>query len=389
MKKIINRIPLGVWAVLWGGVIGLSMMRVPSSVYFTPVYLLALLAFTLRPVRQAVLELLHEIPMVGLYVGFSAVSLVWAATPAVSLQEIRGDLIIPCLALLGSFAMARLLSHEGATKFLLAGLWVTFLAGSLWAYLNFGEHWIELFFDSVGYYSTYLFLLSGLSLPFMTLRWRAVFYPLLVLLLFLTSQRVAWVLFPAICCADLLLVMQKQHFRAWMALPMVVVLGFSYFMLKQLVDSKPTNVFRPEVEAHGTFERLVKNERLAAWQAWLLQAEKRPLIGHGFGRHNVKADVSADGQWPERNLEHGHNVLLNNFLQLGLVGVVLYLAAQFQLLRFLIRFRSDLAKAAALVIIFFFLRNLFDDFSLKRLLVVYGLILGWCLGNLVSSRSPS
>lgn len=374
-------------AALWGGVIALSMMRVWPSLFFTPIYLVALFALFDSLTRQTALRLARSLSLLTIYCVFAILSLTWAALPALSLRELRGDLLIPLLAGLASLHVARqrcAYKHQGEA--LLAGAWAGFLLGSGIAWLYFGSAWIGRLFDSVGYYTSYLFMLAGMSLPYLNRRRRWLFYPLLAGLLFLTQQRVAWVVFPVVGVADLLLAYRGRISPARMLLAILVVLVFSYGMMKLVAEKKPVDSLNPEVQASGLFERLAKNERLRPWREWFARGFERPVVGHGFGRDNVKAHFTGDGEWPERNLHHGHNVLLNTFLQLGGVGVILFIAAHGQLILFLIQRKRQLAYGGALLILFFFLRNMFDDFSFQRLLVVYALFLGWSLAAADAAR---
>lgn len=367
-------------AALWGGVIALSMMRVWPSLFFTPIYLVALLALFDAPTRQTALRLVRSLPFLAIYCVFAILSLAWAALPVLSLRELRGDLLIPLLAGIASLYVARQrCAYNDQGEALLAGVWAGFLLGSGIAWLNFGPPWIDRLFDSVGYYTSYLCMLAGMSVPFLNRRRRWLFYPLLAGLLFLTQQRVAWVVFPVVGIADLLLVCRGRMSMARILFAFLAVLVFSYGMMKLVAEKKPVDNLNPEVQASGLFDRLAKNERLRPWREWFARGLERPVAGHGFGRDNVKAYFAGNGEWPERNLHHGHNVLLNTFLQLGSIGVILFLAAHGQIVLFLIRRRQQLAYGGALLVLFFFLRNMFDDFSFQRLLVVYALFLGWSL----------
>jgi O-antigen ligase len=373
----------------WGGVIALSMMRVWSSLFYTPIYLFALLALFSSNTRNELWVLAGRLYMLPLYFAWAALSLLWAAFPEISWQAVRDDILIPCLALIASFHVFRTYAQAVRIEVLLAGVWSVFLAGSALSYVYFGSPWLDKMFDSVGYYSTYLFMLAGMSLPFLRTKSRLFFYPLLVGLLFMTHQRVAWVVFPVVVIADLTLHARHRFSRSGLLLALALVLGFSFVMMKTELAGRPANALNPEVKANGVIEHLAKNERLGPWQAWFSRGMESPVIGAGFGRDNVKAHFSHGAEWSERQLNHGHNVLLNNFLQLGLLGVTLFIAAYSQLLHFLFRQRRALATAGALIVIFFLLRNMFDDFSFKRLLVVYGLFLGACLQGMGANCSAS
>lgn len=374
-----NRRPL---AFLWGGLVALSMMRVWSSLFFTPIYLMAFLALLDRETRDGLRQLAGRLPLVLGYFALAACSLLWAASPHLVLQALRADILIPCLAFIASFHAARRLDAQRTAEALLLGAWCSFLLASAIGYLVFGSAWFDRLFDSVGYYSSYVFMLAGASLPFLKRNRRLLFYPLVGALLFLAQQRVAWVVFPVIGMADML-----QCRRQGASLKVLVGFGLlvvvvSIGMLKWVAEQKPVDVLNPEVQANGLLERLAKNERLRPWREWGERGLESPLVGQGFGRDNVKEHFARGADWPERNLNHGHNILINNFLQLGLLGVTVYLIAQFQLGRFLFRQREPLAYAALCILVLFFLRNMFDDFSFKRLLIVYALLLGWSIGGL-------
>lgn len=368
-------------ALLWGGVIALSMMRVWSSLFFTPIYVMALWALLDRETRVRLPGIARCVPMAIVYVIFAFASLFWAAHPKLALMALRGDVLIPLVAFAASYQAARRFDADRHAEFLLLGVWTVFLLGSLFGYVWFGGACFDKLFDSVGYYSSYLFMLSGMTLPYLNRRRRLLLYPVVAVLLFLTQQRVAWVVFPFIGFADLWLSAHGGMARRWLLLGIAAVLLGSVAMLKIVVEKKPVDALNPEVQASGLLDRLAKNERLRPWRDWAERGMQSPIVGHGFGRDNVKEHFSGGGAWDESKLNHGHNIVLNQFLQLGLLGVCLFLLAQLQLAAVLARLKQPLAHAALFVLILFFLRNLFDDFWFKRLLVVYALYFGWCLGG--------
>ena len=376
-RQFADRIDL---PMVWGCIVGLSMMRIPSFLFYTPIYAFALFGLVNRQTREAMFRLGREVFLTPVYFAFAIASLLWSSHPALTWHDLRGDIITPCLAFLGAVHYVR---TTGATATMSARMavaaWLTFLTGSALAYWRFGGEWINRLFDSVGYYSSYVLMLSALSLPLLTRSSRWLFYPMVAALLYLTQQRVAWVVFPCIGIADLLLNHYRQQGKVKLLLGLVVLLAFSYAMMKVVAESKPVDAFNPQTQASSLFERLAKNERVDRWRDWAKRGMAAPVVGQGFGRDNVREHYYPGGVQPPDGLHHGHNILLNNFLQLGTVGVLLYLLAQAQLLSYLIKRRSRAAYGAACLVVFFLLRNQFDDFSFQRLLVVYALILGWSL----------
>lgn len=373
-------------ALVWGALIALSMMRVRTWMFLTPICIVAIIALLHRTTRTSVMDTIAKLPLAPLYGLLAFLSLFWASVPALTFMALRGDILMPCLALLASFYIGRKpWNDERHDERMLLGVWGGFLTGSAIAFWRFGPEWINRLFDSVGYYTTYLFMLAGMSLPFLTRFRRPFFYATLVALLFVTQQRVAWIIFPIIGMADMLLNIDVRTNRSKLLLATVLILCFSVVMMKTVAEKRPVDAFNPTVQAGSIIEMLAKNERLRAWQQWLERGKEAPLLGHGFGRDNVKQHFSGGGSWPEENLNHGHNIILNNFLQLGLFGVVLYLGAQLQLIYYALKQDRKIGYAVALIVLFFLMRNQFDDFSFQRLLSVGGMFVGWCLGKLVEN----
>ena len=68
----------------WGGLIALSMMRVWSSLFFTPIYIFALLALLSTDTRKDLRILTGRLHLLPIYFSWAALSLVWAEFPAIS-----------------------------------------------------------------------------------------------------------------------------------------------------------------------------------------------------------------------------------------------------------------------------------------------------------------
>lgn len=373
--------------MIGGGIaIALAMMRIPPPLYFTPIYLLGLLAAFDPESRRGLLAVVRAVPMVFVYFLFAVASLAWAEFPRMVFQELRGNILIPCIAFAALFHLCRRYGERDQFPYLVVAAWLTFLAGSLAAWLVYRERWMDEIFNGVGYYSTYLFMLAAVSLPFIGSKGRALLYPTVALLLWVTQQRVAWVVFPVIGLADLMLYGSKRLGLARALLAAVVVAGFSFGMMKLVVSGKPADAFHPEDKASGVVQHLAKNERFTAWKQWIDRGMESPLIGSGFGRDNVKAHFAHGETWNEQWLHHGHNIFLNNFLQLGLLGLALFVAANYQLLRYCVTHWQPFSTAAFLLVVFFLLRNQFDDFGFKRLLIVYAMLLGACISCVALPR---
>ncbi len=367
-------------AAAWGAVISLSMMRISPGLFYTPIYVVALFAILNNENRREISSLGKKLPAFLLYFSFAVASLAWASSVNLVGEALREDILTPLLAMTASFYAAKKLTAQSTSRMLLFGAWTTFLFGTVFSYLKNGA--TEPLFESVGYYSSYVFFLAGASVPFLSSRTRVLFYPIVAGLLFLTHQRAAWIVFPLFGCVDLWLNRENFPNKKLLVTVAVLIIALSVTLLKVVAEQKPVDSSNPEVQAHNLAERLAKNERIKPWEDWIHRGMESPLAGQGFGRKNVENHFSTGDDWAERNLHHAHNIILNNFLQLGLLGALLYLAAQIQLIRFLLQHKSPLAIGATTVVAAFFLRNMFDDFSFQRILIVYALILGWCMGGI-------
>jgi O-antigen ligase len=78
--------------------------------------------------------------------------------------------------------------------------------------------------------------------------------------------------------------------------------------------------------------------RLPAWREWTGIALEKPLLGHGFGRSLLRREgqrgVSQDLRQREPHyLSHAHNLFLDVAVQLGVLGLAIYLALLAALLR--------------------------------------------------------
>src|SRR5438105_376513 len=100
------------------------------------------------------------------------------------------------------------------------------------------------------------------------------------------------------------------------------------------------------VAAWGAFDyasgerhlELGRDLRLQAWREWTGIALQEPLLGHGFGRSLLRREgergVSQELRQREPHyLSHGHNLFLDVAVQLGILGLAIYLALLGALLR--------------------------------------------------------
>jgi O-antigen ligase len=144
---------------------------------------------------------------------------------------------------------------------------------------------------------------------------------------------------------------------------------------------------------NGSPAYVLQDPRLWIWPAGLKMAAERPLAGYGFGTEHWKDEFTRRNGTEHTNprINHAHNAILNNVLQIGIAGgvAVLYL---FGALLGLFAGRNGegvwavAAAGGAAVVAGFFVRNLTDDYFLRQSLMLFGAVAGAFAGAL---RTPA
>jgi O-antigen ligase len=142
-------------------------------------------------------------------------------------------------------------------------------------------------------------------------------------------------------------------------------------------------------KAATSVESLSMDERPRVWMAALGMAMERPLAGHGFGREilgdRMEATLPEHRRGPR--IRHGHNVFIDAALQLGAVGLLVFVAVLGTLVHAYARVRhtatgAPVAIAGVALIATFVTKNLTDDFfyrpSSLTFWAVNGMLLALC-----------
>jgi O-antigen ligase len=136
----------------------------------------------------------------------------------------------------------------------------------------------------------------------------------------------------------------------------------------------------------GVAASIERDPRLELWDAIGNKIEARPWLGYGFGRRVLADDLSQ--QLGNPLLAHAHNIFASQWLQTGVVGMLLFAALLVALLHRYIRFlvsRDDTLSFVGLVGIAlvsgFVIKNLTDDFlfrsNAKEFFALCALLLGY------------
>lgn len=372
-----------------------NMLRMPPWLYYTPIYLSFLFLLLNKQIFYSAKKLASISPFFILYIAYCIASIFFSRYPSEAASSVRQDLLVPVLALITSVGVItyskniifqdRVGLFSLLFMFFLSALFIFFYRveqGLLVSeiMLFYKTKAIPFVFDTIGYYSSYAIIFSAAAIPYLAGKGRYWFYVLCVSLLLLSQQRVAWLFFPIIAITDLV-VSSKNPIGKKHIFLLFVVLVLGSIGLKYKINQYPVDAFDPSVRAEGVMDALFKNERVHAWQEWLGRTKETWIVGTGYGRETALKTFSEKEAWSESKLYHAHNIVLNTYIQLGIVGLAIFLVSQIQILRWAWKNWSlKSSQAVFLLDVFFLIRNQFDDFSFKRVLIVYAITVGYFIG---------
>lgn len=332
------------------------------------------------------------------------------------LNSWKGEVLTPLLALPVFFALTK--NHRDARRWLL--VLATGLIGlTSLAILNQFDPVDAMTmpaFGGIGPYSTWLVTLC----PLLVLAWRlsparddarnnagdampdttlqlprkihACVLAAVVLILvsaYLTANRAIWV-----CFALMLLVYaglsimlagpQRRYLGQWAALVLVgsmVFIGLFIAATEQRFNGKPPG-------GGGTIEMVTHDNRGVIWREAIALVAEKPFTGYGYGRDVLEKTMSGRFTEPldKALFIQGHNLVLNQVLQIGVVGAVLILAVFMSLIHaFSNMLRGPaLARTAGLcgliLVVGVFTRNMVDDFFIRQNAILFWAIVGMLLG---------
>jgi O-antigen ligase len=361
------------------------------------------------------------------YVLWATLSLAWSAEPSISFGKLKSDLWIPLGAYIAAYSMTR---AERTPKWVLSGLALGLLvlaaisafdllpvgAADAWipedSFLTIERplpHW----YPGVGDASMFAILCLGplLSWMFWKGRNRRVRSVLLVAALMfvvaISKNRNSFAVLPLASIAFFLCLPWRDRARS--AVDPSAVLIRSRLERAVWAIAILTVLFVPLAIETASRERLIQlthrtppwgsaaltlaqtDARPAMWREYLRLGMQHPYVGVGYGR-TVPGLAYASRDNPilageERAaISHAHNVFLNSWLQLGLVGVALYLGVFAELIR-CARRRASESEVAAIAyagivatLVAAVVRNLSDDFLIYAMATTLWAALGALFG---------
>lgn len=216
-------------------------------------------------------------------------------------------------------------------------------------------------------------------------RWRVAALGALVVLdmlaLLLSYNRQAFVvLLLGVACGGSLALAIRFTWRRLAVLAMLIALIVAVAGV-QMARREP---YLPQELARAS---VAADPRWALWRFSAARIAEHPFSGGGFGR-----DVFARlyPELKERNgmLWHAHNMVLNKGIQMGLPGVIAWLALWFCLAwAFVGRMRKDspdpaLAATGLVIVAMVFAKNMMDDVFVRDMAQLFWLVTGALIGSL-------
>ncbi len=339
----------------------------------------------------------------GGFAIWSFASCFWSPFPRFSLHEWAHDNLLTLAAFaLGYAAIASRALRRRDFAFASIVMPIYLVIGYVFLFRE--KHWIA--FD-VGLTSTWLAYLFPMLFWWF---WREadnddpkrLFLPAFTLI---ACQAIAFFAFPqrmvvlalfVIVCLILLAMYRYELIPrktfAWRA-GNALLLGYLVLSYLLISRGRPASYLAGEVGGDSYLQVFVKSERYEIFRYWFDVGAEHVWTGVGLGwqvpalvyNHRYLADTPLNSVL----FSHGHNVLINTWLQLGIVGVVLLVAWYSTVVRIAARqlvSGSALAKGMSLALLglvaVFLLRNLSDDGHREGNPVLLWGLIGGSLGYL-------
>lgn len=339
--------------------------------------------------------------------AFVLASVVWSSDPAFSLREVKLELLLGLMV----FALAYSQSvTEHRTRLLLRAVALAVIVTALLAFYSIvivgvpSYHWDEVN-DPWGWqqgfvtYSTYLVLAFPLLLG---LLWQAGKIDRILLAVALTcalwagwatQNRMVWVSLAVVAMVGggLWYIQAFSRLR-WRFAPLMLFAGVLAALLgvfALVTENRPANALAP-VAASGlqsATQTLEHSERFVIWHYWLSRVPEHLWLGVGWGRDLPHMVYPKPPEWPVLFFAHAHNVFIDVLLQLGVIGLTLFIVLLASVaLRFWQYYRSKdaqlvwLGVTGLMVLTAFASKNFTDDMFWRTDALFFWAMLGMLLG---------
>jgi O-antigen ligase len=213
-----------------------------------------------------------------------------------------------------------------------------------------------------------------------------------------SGNRAAWISYAAMLTVGTLVAIWSAKPRGisvrvlLMVIPLLAILSAGFYASSTYRANAHTNNSETPVEF------LLKDNRGGIWRTALEMIEEKPWLGHGYDLDRVGDDFTSRLSDTRLRgfIRHGHNVLLDYAIQMGVFAAAILALLFVALFREFWRLagsqkneRDQFARVAAIcgvaLIIGVFARNMVDDFFSRHMILLFGAMIGMLLG--VANRS--
>ncbi len=345
-----------------------------------------------------------------LWLGSVAMFAAFGPEPRTSLNAWRGDVLTPTLACCVFYALTK--TRRDLMKFNLALLVGLVVLSAMLVHDPFRpeDPTHMALYGGVGRATMWFTTLAPL-LPLAWLappRWRTMArlscgIALMALLLgtWYSGNRAAWVSYAAMLVmgsATAILTAKSKNI-SWRAMlvvmPLLALLGVGFYASSSYRSSVHTG------NQETPIEFLLKDNRGGIWHTAREMISEKPWAGHGYDLDRVGDDFTKRLQDTRLQgfIRHGHNVLLDYAIQMGVFAAAILALLFVALFREFWRLAAatknqhdQFARIAAIcgvaLVTGVLMRNMVDDFFSRHMILIFGAVIGMLLGLANRHREP-
>jgi O-antigen ligase len=329
-------------------------------------------------------------------------SAAWSVDRAYTTSELKPEILYAAVALVTFFLASRVDRWRAWWTALVAGTVLAIVAALLLAMLPFAisRHAVE---GGAGHLSTHLVLVAPLLFALAWPRpWgremgavaltAAVAF--IVAVGWFTENRMLWPALAAQLLAGIAAwrasvranaAPARSLRRVTLAAGIILVVAFASSVIER------SDKFRIASPAAPQFE---SDLRPRIWARGVAHFREAPWLGHGFGREILASSFKVITPRDHPEIRHAHNVFLDMALQLGVVGLVVFVALLLALAREYRHLLSDprlapLGIMGLAVLAGFIVKNLTDDFFYRHNALLFWAINGMLLGLARNGRGET
>jgi O-antigen ligase len=204
----------------------------------------------------------------------------------------------------------------------------------------------------------------------------------------LSENRMVWIALAGVFATGFVLAAARWRaplgfgMRRWLTplLALFLVLGL---LFADVARDRAREISTVQV---GIMQIFAGDPRLSLWEVAAERIGERPWTGYGFGKSILQEQISR--ALGDASLTHAHNLFVNQWLQLGVVGLAAFIALLAALAWRFLRFLRAPDDALALIgligltmLVGFIVKNLTDDFLFrsngKEFLALTAMLLGY------------